>query len=182
MHNGSVPNLWEVLKSSDRKPLWRRQSTPAPAGMEGQVVMGFDTDVDRAYDHAKMGWKYEEVACTPVGLPNLSSCFAWGTGVAKAFECMLDTTFGTITNQHLACEPDGLVNQLLDSLLDFAQDNLILVWNLLYAPMDVSDVDVVEKRKTYNTRMYGQGNGGHAFSDVLTDDERRAIIEYMKTL
>ena len=30
--------------------------------------------------------------------------------------------------------------------------------------------------------LYGQGNGGHAFSDVLTDTERRAIIEYLKTL
>ncbi len=27
LHNGSVPNLWEILKPSDRKPLWRRVST-----------------------------------------------------------------------------------------------------------------------------------------------------------
>ncbi len=181
-HNGSVPNLWEVLNSEDRVALWRRQSTPTPEGMEGEVVMGFDTDVDRAYDHQRMGWKYEEVACQPVGLPNLNQCFAWGTGVQEGFECVLDTTFGTITNQHLACQPDGVFNQLLDSLLEFAQDNLILVWNLLYAPMDVTNVETVEKRKTYNTNMYGQGNGGHAFSDVLTDHERLAILEYMKTL
>ncbi len=182
MHNGSVPNLWEVLKSSDRKDLWRRQSTPAPAGMEGKVVMGFDTDVDRAYDHVRMGWKYEEVACTPVGLPNLTSCFSWGTSVSEGLQCVLDTTFGTITNQHLACAPDGLASELLSTILEFAQDNLILVWNLLYAPMDVTNVATVEKRKTYNTNMYAQGNGGHAFNDVLTDDERWAIIEYLKTL
>ena len=181
-HNGSVPNLAEVLDSEARKPLWRRKSTPAPAGMEGKVVMGYDTDFDRAYDHERMGWQYDEVECAPVGLPSLGACFTWGTGVAEGLQCALDTTLGTVTNQHLACEPQGLLNELLDSLLKFAQDNVILVWNLLYAPMDVTDVAAVEKRKTYNTRMYGQGNGGHAFANVLSDDERRAILEYLKTL
>jgi len=28
----------------------------------------------------------------------------------------------------------------------------------------------------------GQGNGGHDFADALTDQERQAIIEYLKTL
>jgi hypothetical protein len=30
--------------------------------------------------------------------------------------------------------------------------------------------------------MYSQANTGHAFTSVLTDDERRALIEYLKTL
>jgi hypothetical protein len=30
--------------------------------------------------------------------------------------------------------------------------------------------------------MFGQGNGGHTFNSVLTDAERKAIIEYLKTL
>jgi hypothetical protein len=30
--------------------------------------------------------------------------------------------------------------------------------------------------------MHGQGNGGHAFTSVLTDAERQALIEYLKTL
>jgi hypothetical protein len=40
----------------------------------------------------------------------------------------------------------------------------------------------IEERKIYNAYMYGQGNGGHAFTSVLTDSERLAIIEYLKTL
>jgi hypothetical protein len=40
----------------------------------------------------------------------------------------------------------------------------------------------IEERKIYNACMYGQGNGGHAFTSVLTDSERLAVIEYMKTL
>ena len=30
--------------------------------------------------------------------------------------------------------------------------------------------------------MYGHGNQGHEFNSVLTDNERKAIIEYLKTL
>ncbi|MDD3763503.1 MAG: hypothetical protein PHP86_09470 [Nevskiales bacterium] len=42
--------------------------------------------------------------------------------------------------------------------------------------------DSIDKRLVYDTRILGNGNGGHRFSDVLTDQERRAIIEYLKTL
>jgi cytochrome c5 len=36
--------------------------------------------------------------------------------------------------------------------------------------------------KTYDTAQYGYGNGGHYYGDVLTDDERKAVVEYLKTL
>jgi mono/diheme cytochrome c family protein len=39
-----------------------------------------------------------------------------------------------------------------------------------------------DTRMIVNTKRHANGNGGHEFSDVLTDAERRAIIEYMKTL
>lgn len=34
----------------------------------------------------------------------------------------------------------------------------------------------------YNTTLKGYGNYGHYFGDKLTDDERKAVIEYLKTL
>ena len=34
----------------------------------------------------------------------------------------------------------------------------------------------------YNTTLSGYGNYGHTFGDKLTDDERKAVIEYLKTL
>ena len=37
-------------------------------------------------------------------------------------------------------------------------------------------------KKTYNTTLAGYGNYGHTFGDMLTDDERKAVIEYLKTL
>jgi mono/diheme cytochrome c family protein len=39
-----------------------------------------------------------------------------------------------------------------------------------------------EKRKVYDTSKTGRGNAGHTFGDDLTDEQRRAVIEYLKTL
>ncbi len=37
-------------------------------------------------------------------------------------------------------------------------------------------------KKTYNTTLHGYGNHGHNFGDHLTNEERKAVIEYLKTL
>jgi hypothetical protein len=42
--------------------------------------------------------------------------------------------------------------------------------------------DAIDKRLVYDTRTLGNANTGHEFTDVLTDAERKAIIEYLKTL
>jgi len=42
--------------------------------------------------------------------------------------------------------------------------------------------DKSEGKKYYNTTLTGYGNYGHYFGDVLTDEERKAVIEYLKTL
>lgn len=42
--------------------------------------------------------------------------------------------------------------------------------------------DAAEARMIYDTTRHGYGNGGHTFGDVLSDAERRAVIEYLKTL
>src|SRR5262249_53022943 len=39
-----------------------------------------------------------------------------------------------------------------------------------------------ERRKIYDTSLPGQSNAGHTFGDDLTDDQRRAVVEYLKTL
>jgi mono/diheme cytochrome c family protein len=40
----------------------------------------------------------------------------------------------------------------------------------------------IERRKVYDSTLPGRGNGGHPFGDDLTEDERMAVIEYLKTL
>jgi mono/diheme cytochrome c family protein len=39
-----------------------------------------------------------------------------------------------------------------------------------------------ERRKIYDTTQRGRGNGGHLYGDKLTEEERLAVIEYLKTL
>ncbi|MGB1906235.1 MAG: hypothetical protein ACPHN3_02825, partial [Spongiibacter sp.] len=66
------------------------------------------------------------------------------------------------------------------SILDGLYSGLLMGWNVTNPP--VIRKEDIEARKIYNTSMWSQGNGGHTFSDVLNEQERRAIIEYLKTL
>jgi hypothetical protein len=40
----------------------------------------------------------------------------------------------------------------------------------------------IERRKVYDTSQPGRGNGGHTFGDELSEEDRAAVIEYLKTL
>jgi mono/diheme cytochrome c family protein len=150
-HNGSVPDLWGVLKSSDRPLFWRRVSRPERAG----VVMGYDTDLARAFDPVKVGWKYDALSC---GSPEVTP--------------------------YLECDPsDPFATPLFQSWLSILFANGSLAWNMLGTVMSpMLTNEQIEDRKVYNTRMYSQSNTGHEFTDVLTDEERAAILEYLKTL
>jgi hypothetical protein len=39
-----------------------------------------------------------------------------------------------------------------------------------------------ERRKIYDTAQPGRSNTGHTFGDDFTDEERSAVIEYLKRL
>src|SRR5207253_1499198 len=39
-----------------------------------------------------------------------------------------------------------------------------------------------ERRRIYDTTLPGRSNSGHAFGDKFTEEERMAVIEYLKTL
>ena len=49
-------------------------------------------------------------------------------------------------------------------------------------PAAMKKLRPVERRRVYNTRLPGQSNAGHTYGDHLTDPQRRAIIEYLKTI
>jgi len=150
-HNGSVPSVWEVLQPADRQPIWRRVSKPARPDQAGKVVMGFDTDLRRAYDAERLGWKYESLAC------------------------------GTGTMPYLDCDPaDPAADPALSMPFSLFFSTLLAGWNVTNPPILTNEQ--VEQRKIYNTHMFSQGNQGHEFTAVLTDAERRALVEYLKTL
>lgn len=95
LHNGSVPTVYHLLKSSSRPKVFARS---------------YRTDLD-AYDPVKLGWKFDE----PKGTAHLK-------------------------------------------------------------------LSAVDERKVYDTTQPGRGNGGHTFGDDLSEGERLAVIEYLKTL
>jgi mono/diheme cytochrome c family protein len=64
---------------------------------------------------------------------------------------------------------------------DYDPVKLGLKIQVLDHPADPKASDF-EKRKVYNTTLSGRGNRGHTYGDDLTDDERKAVIEYLKTL
>jgi len=156
LHNGSVPNVWEVLKPAERKPLWKRRSKTARADQRGRVIMGYDTAL-AAYDQTKLGWKYDAVQCQKPSLLN------------------------PFPSQYLACDPDDdRLLAIYDQMLTGLYSNFALAWNVLFPPTITSGQ--IEERKIFNVFMYGHGNAGHEFNAVLSDAERTAILEYLKTL
>jgi len=93
LHNGSVPNLSQLLDSSTRPDVWKRTD--------------FDT---RHFDQENIGWPHE--------------------------------------------------------VLDYAQ----------------ADAPKEEQKFIYDTSYWSQGNGGHTYGDGLDDTQRKALLEYIKTL
>jgi hypothetical protein len=160
-HNGSVPNIEGVLDAggTERPRIWRRLSTPLPAGQEGladKIVMGFDTSLARAYDYARLGWKYDALACS-----------LEDPGTAPV----------------VACNPaDETQASPVQLLLGALYTQFGATWNLPRLESMTMTKQDIENRKIFNTHLYSQGNQGHAFTSVLTDAQRRWIIEYLKTL
>ena len=64
-----------------------------------------------------------------------------------------------------------------------AYDPVRLGWKIepIEAPPE-AELPSLEVRKICDTTTYGKGNRGHLFGDHLSDDERMAVIEYLKTL
>jgi hypothetical protein len=61
-------------------------------------------------------------------------------------------------------------------------DRVGLVFEVLpSAPADLS-VDASEASRVYDSRKNGRGNQGHTFPDRLTPEEKRQVLEYLKTL
>jgi hypothetical protein len=55
-------------------------------------------------------------------------------------------------------------------------------WKVQVLDRVPADLTPLERRKIYDTTQPGRGNAGHTFGDDLSDDERWAVIEYLKKL
>lgn len=61
-------------------------------------------------------------------------------------------------------------------------DEDALGWPWLGVPYGQADAPEAERKFIYDTTQWSQSNAGHTFGDHLSFDERRAVIEYLKTL
>ncbi|HWU96380.1 MAG TPA: hypothetical protein VN029_12340, partial [Sphingomonas sp.] len=147
LHNGSVPDIWGVLKPSDRPAIWRRPYSAAGIGGKNQ---GYDYSY-ASYDFAKLGWKYEALTCSNnPSVPPYQPC---ANGQAT---------------------PDRFYSAFSNAAAGYL--------NLAYqTPPPLTDQQI-RSRMSFNSNLYGDGNGGHAFTQSLTDAERLALLEYLKTL
>ncbi len=115
--------------------------------------MGYDVSIARAFDPDKLGWRYDALSC------------------------------GDGTIPFLDCSPITGDTPILQEILSQPYGNVILTWNLGQLPVFLQATrQQVGNRKIYNTHLSSQGNEGHDFTTVLTDQEPRALIEYLQAL
>jgi hypothetical protein len=62
-------------------------------------------------------------------------------------------------------------------------DQSAVGWNFTAITHGQADEPTETARvKIYDTTLPGYGNTGHPYGDALSADDRRAVIEYLKTL
>ncbi|HSW15369.1 MAG TPA: hypothetical protein VLI06_21150, partial [Solimonas sp.] len=82
---------------------------------------------------------------------------------------------------YLSCEPAD-VPPAFTAVVDLINRLPGSLNSLGYQVMPPLGRDAVEARKVFNSHQFAKSNGGHDYGRALTDAERRALIEYLKTL
>ncbi len=105
-----------------------------------------------SYDFKKLGWRYTELPCNNAA-SNATPYLPCSNNMAP-----LDKFFAALANA-------------------WASGNTLIY----QSPPPVTEQQIAS-RMVFNTYLYGQGGGGHDFTQSLSDDERWALLEYLKTL
>ena len=77
-----------------------------------------------------------------------------------------------------SCNPTNVFDKMLSWLANTLGDKYWLAYQVM-PPLTKKDM---EARRIVNTHEFSRGNEGHDFTHMLTDQERYAILEYLKTL
>jgi mono/diheme cytochrome c family protein len=116
-------------------------------------------------------------------------------GPVKGFDLRMETAYDPVRvgwkHSVLSCAdiPGSLLfncnplNNEAPSLIQSAENLIkgLVSWAGLLPLPDITP-GAFDKRLVYDSRILGNGKQGHEFTDVLTEQERRAVIEYLKTL
>jgi len=84
----------------------------------------------------------------------------------------------TAGTERYNCNPTNVGDRILSWLSNQVGNKLWLGYQVL-PPLSKKDMDA---RRIVNTHEFSRGNEGHDFTEMLTDQERLALIEYLKTL
>ncbi|WP_197517112.1 MULTISPECIES: rubber dioxygenase RoxA [Burkholderia] len=82
------------------------------------------------------------------------------------------------TSPYVPCNGQATPDQLFSAWNNVAAKYLNLAYQ---SPPPITDQQI-QSRMIYNSNLYGNSNAGHTFTQSLTDAERWALIEYLKTL
>jgi mono/diheme cytochrome c family protein len=159
-HNGSVPTVAAVLDPSQRLTIWQRKQVTSPTGKKA-----FDNSFATGYDFTGMGWKVDEIPCEAFGNDPLYGC----NPITREDP---PTTRDAI-NRFESNSMGGVATVIASgdsSFMSFAQ-----------VPTQETTADI-DTKLIHDTRIHSNSNTGHEFTDILTAPERKAIIEYLKTL
>ncbi|HVT34018.1 MAG TPA: hypothetical protein VHE37_00430 [Nevskiaceae bacterium] len=80
---------------------------------------------------------------------------------------------------YYTCEPGTPLPPEIDWIKTTLDGGLI--WPTWVVPPPFGDAGLAD-RMIYNTNLYSKKNSGHQWTQVLTDNERKALLEYLKTL
>ncbi len=87
-------------------------------------------------------------------------------------------TLDGVLNSH--ARPKRFTRSFRTNEEDFEKDRV--GWKVTEVEPVARKLTPFERRKIYDTTQRGRGNAGHTYGDDLSADERRALIEYLKTL
>ena len=82
---------------------------------------------------------------------------------------------------YVSCEPEN-APPALTALVEFINTVPGTLNSLGYQVTPPLGRAAVQERMIFNSHQFAKSNGGHDFTRALSDTERRAIIEYLKTL
>jgi len=158
------PTVEAVLDSSKRLTIWQRKQ--ATTGRTGKKA--FDYSFATGYDFAAMGWKVDEVSLRDLRQRSVLQLQTRSTRKqrrprAKAIKPLRESQRRRCRHGH-------------------GRPARILSCKLSQVPGQGKHRRHRHQADSTNTRIHSNSNTGHEFTDILTEQERKAIIEYLKTL
>lgn len=154
-----------------------------PIGVIGTDRTRFDGFTERASAHYNAMWFAKEkgdagyTVTQPTGYQAPPLDGVWATA-PYLHNGSVPTLAGVLNSK---ARPRIFTRSYRTTRADFDADNVGWKVETLDQPAATTLPGYLQ-RKVYDTTAPGRGNQGHTFGDHFTDAERRAVIEYLKTL